>query len=154
MEGGAGNVSLRGGGSVAGDDLIDGGDGDDSILGGNGDDTILAGEGDDFINAASGDDEIFGGAGNDTIVSAPGTDMVTGGAGADTFLFTGQTGLGTTIVTDFNTAEDIVDFRGFNIVNLAVSETLDGLFIENIGEATSLLLQGLGLSDFDDITFL
>lgn len=87
----------------AGNDIIktiraDGGAGDDQLWGDPG--------------AAS---RLSGGAGQDAILAAStGNDTLSGGAGPDAFYFLASD-RGTDIITDFNPAEDILNFMDFSV---------------------------------------
>lgn len=58
------------------------------------------------INMGSGNDTVVGSAGDDVLVGGLGNDTLTGGPGADTFVF--ADGDGQDVITDFNTADDLV----------------------------------------------
>ena len=102
-----------------GDDEIHGGDG--WAYGGAGNDAIYAvnavgGDGDDQLwGDASAASNLNGGAGQDAILAAStGDDTLAGGAGPDAFYFLASD-RGVDTVTDFNVAEDILNFMDFNI---------------------------------------
>ena len=82
----------------------------ENVIGGAGNDAITGGRQDNIIN---------GGAGDDWIRGKQGADTLTGGEGADTFTWARQDivnrngdHLGVDVITDFNAAEDTLDFRG------------------------------------------
>jgi Ca2+-binding RTX toxin-like protein len=90
--------------TLAGNDganLIEGNAGDDSLSGRAGDDNLLGGAGNDTLN---------GGDGNDVLDGGDGTNSLTGGSGNDRFVFLKTSGNET--ITDFNTAQDVVDLSG------------------------------------------
>lgn len=139
INGGAGNDSIRSTGNYS--DTVLGGIGDDSISASSGHENLLnGGAGDDYItsNGEYGD-TLIGGAGNDLfwlispmIFLAPADDRdftLTGGSGADTFKFSGSGGSSNvqysynTVVTDFNVAEDTLQFY----TNLSVHVTKEEL---------------------------
>ena len=70
-------------GSIAGNDIIDGGAGDDLIYGKGGNDTITGGTGNDTVYGGEGNDSIDGGAGTDTLYGDAGDDRINGGADRD-----------------------------------------------------------------------
>lgn len=78
-------------GSLANDDLIDGGAGDDNMWGGAGNDTLVGGVGHDDLCGNAGDDDLDGdnpdldgaGGGNDTFDGGKGSDEVYGRSGHD-----------------------------------------------------------------------
>ncbi|MGH1369871.1 MAG: pre-peptidase C-terminal domain-containing protein [Maritimibacter sp.] len=87
-------------GTVAGKDLVYGGEGNDTFNGGWGDDTFYGGTGDDTIYGDHAFDYIDAGEGNDTVFGGTGMDEVYLGSGDDTFTDEKQFGW---------RAEDIVD---------------------------------------------
>ena len=130
--GGAGNDLILGGPQS---DLLDGGDGDDVISGYAGDNLILGGAGNDLLFSGFGTSRLEGGAGNDTLYAGEGTTTLVGGQGNDRFVvaemadlwarmdvadstlsqafvweFTGQAAAGTTVIEDFDAAEDLILF--------------------------------------------
>ena len=72
-----GGDTIDNGGSLIGNDTLEGFGGNDTLYGLSGNDTL---EGD----SGSGDDCLFGGDGNDTLIGGAGNDSLFGGEGADT----------------------------------------------------------------------
>ena len=103
---GEGNDRVFGAG---GNDTIDGEGGNDNITGGAGDDILEGGEGNDTLRGNAGDDSLTGGEGNDTLWGNAGDDSLTGGEGADNFAF--EAGDGNDTISDFDTEDDVIDFR-------------------------------------------
>ena len=75
----------------------------ENVFGTKFDDIITGDSGDNYLRGFTGDDIINGGAGND---------ILRGEAGSDTFVF--GFGTGSDTVTDFNDAEDWLDFSAFS----------------------------------------
>lgn len=147
--GGAGNDSLFG---RSGKDTIWGGAGSDRIDGGAGNDRLNGGTGNDKLFGGLGSDRLSGGAGNDLLRGGDGNDLLTGGAGADTFVFTA--GAGVDRITDFNTAEDVIDLRAFTLSGfdqVSLQDDTDGAHVQ-VADITVILsgveVAGLGSDDF------
>lgn len=103
INGYGGNDQLGGG---AGSDLLSGGDGDDNLNGVGGNDTLLGGAGDDSLYGVLGD-TLDGGEGND-ILFVRGT-VAAGGSGSDQFhIYFNSDEAVTTVINDFNSAEDVI----------------------------------------------
>ncbi|MEG3989501.1 calcium-binding protein, partial [Microcoleus sp. S28C3] len=90
----------------SGADIFDGGLGNDSISGDDGNDSLFGGGGSDTLN---------GGIGNDTLIGGVGTNVLNGGAGLDVFVFSGTTADGGDLITNYSTADDLInlDSTGF-----------------------------------------
>ena len=94
---------------------------------------------------------ITGGDGNDTLVGGGGNDTLTGGLGDDTF---GFTALGHHVVTDFDTAHDLLAFDVSGISTVAqlaamvtsVEETSQGVTY-NFGADASITLVGVSAAE-------
>ena len=100
-----------------------------------------------------------GGIDDDTLDGGGGDDLLTGGAGGDTFVFAGQSGQD--IVTDFDTAADVIDLSGIpaigsfaSLVETWLSEDGSGNAVIAIG-ARMVTLLGVGAGDLaaDDFLF-
>lgn len=114
------------------------------------------GGGNDLAEASEGDDTVNGGAGNDLIVGGDGDDLITLGEGTDAFgvfrFDSGQfiTGQGNDVITDFNTAEDLLYFQinyGTTYDPLAdTTQTAEGALI-SYGDNASILLAGVDMAD-------
>lgn len=96
-----------------GNDTIHGGSGNDVINGNAGDDDIFGEEDNDTLNGGKGNDKISGGPGMDQIKGALGNDILSGDGGADSFIFRPGDGIDT--ITDFNSAEDRLDFSAHDL---------------------------------------
>ncbi|WP_196158700.1 calcium-binding protein [Reinekea sp. G2M2-21] len=102
-----------------GDDIIDAGKGNDKIFGRSGDDTIYDGDG---------NDEVIAGSGNDIIHAGSGSDKLGGGTGNDRFIF--ANGFGHDEVSDFEGAQDRVEFTGdFSSENVSFEKQGNNLVI-------------------------
>ena len=113
IRGGDGNDVLRGdsnsrdsGGTVGGNDILDGGGGNDRLGGKAGDDILLGGAGNDQLWGDDGDDVLRGGLGNDTLTG----DDNSGGQGSDIFVF--AAGEGTDKIKDFELGTDFIGLAG------------------------------------------
>jgi Ca2+-binding RTX toxin-like protein len=89
-----------------GNDIFDGGLGNDSISGDDGNDSLFGGGDSDTIN---------GGNGNDTLIGGLGTNVLNGGDGVDVFVFSGTSAGGGDLITNYSTADDVInlDKTGF-----------------------------------------
>jgi len=123
-------------------DLILGGRGEDDLLGNDGNDRLFGnkdtdlldgGLGDDILRGGKGTDILVGGEGNDTLIGDAGVGLYQGGLGSDVYVFRTElagveqdlgavisilpgipssTELPNAIITDFNSAEDIIGLTG------------------------------------------
>ena len=98
-----------------GKDKIKGGEGDNDIDGGDDDDDIEVGKGKNKIIGGKGNDTIKGGDGDDSIEGGEGTNSLIGGAGKDRFIYRTsreqiQTVAEADFITDFNVADDVLEF--------------------------------------------
>lgn len=152
LNGGEGDDFIRGNATSGCE--INGDGGNDIIRGSTGNDTISGGEGGDDINAGDGDDIIDGGSGNDSITGSSDNDTITGGDGADEFIYTGASGIGHDVITDFDTSEDIVNMIGIQESDLSFSADADGLLLTQVSTSDTILFMGLELSDVDDLVLL
>lgn len=150
------------GGNDAGDtgrnDVLSGGDGNDEIFGGAGNDRINGDAGDDNLFSGGGNDTVNGGAGDDTLWGGGGNDVFTGGAGADIFVFGANHGDDT--VTDYDVEEDSLSLGGATTVFTDAASVADaavaisGGVLIDLGGGDSLTLQGISLSDLQEITLI
>ena len=130
--------------SLAMGEILFGGDEDDQLVGGPGNDYIAGGGGNERIDGGNGDDTLYGGFGNDTLDGGSGDDMLVGGAGADTFVV--WLGMGSDTITDFNLAEDRLDFSALSATERAaivVSVNESGDRLLTLGDGSVLTLRGV-----------
>jgi Ca2+-binding RTX toxin-like protein len=86
------------------------------VFGGPGDNKLIGGAKNDMLSGSDGNDVLKGGGGDDVLNGYNGQDTMTGGAGHDRFsylLSSGaqqSTGVNHDIITDFNAAEDTLNF--------------------------------------------
>ena len=120
------------------------GAGNDTFHGREEDSTVYAGAGDDRLFGGGGADVLDGGAGRDLLIGGTGDDVLTGGAGRDRFIF--GAGDGNDRITDFDTASDSLELRGFlgagQTIADAVSYGTEGMILSN--GTDSILLEGIG----------
>ncbi len=165
LEGSSGDNFLDGG---SGNDTLLGDSNEDNvIMAGSGNDTLIGGFGDDILNAGFGSDFLDGGAGNDVLIAdvqyddvVSMIDTLTGGAGADQFILgTGEliyynateNDAGETpvirysLITDFNSSQDIIQLDGFYYVIGGSSDSGPAKYIlgsspEGLPEGTAIYL--------------
>ncbi|MEG4405483.1 calcium-binding protein, partial [Microcoleus sp. MON2_D5] len=96
-------------------DIFSGGSGADIFDGGLGNDSLSGDDGDDSLFGDGGSDTLNGGIGNDVLIGGVGTNVLNGGAGLDVFLFSGTTAGGGDVITNYSTADDLInlDRTGF-----------------------------------------
>ncbi|NJL21124.1 MAG: type I secretion C-terminal target domain-containing protein [Leptolyngbyaceae cyanobacterium SM1_3_5] len=94
----------------AGNDKLFGGASSDTLRGGAGNDKLSGRAANDLLVGGAGADTLIGGVGTDVLVGGAGNDRLTGGGGRDQFTFNSLSEVVDTI-TDFNTAEDLIDLR-------------------------------------------
>ena len=100
--------------------VLDGTDTSFSIKGGSQSSEIFGRTADDYINGQTGDDIIYGMAGNDLIEGGAGNDTLTGGTGNDNFIFSSDSGDGSTdVITDFELRDSL------DLNNLGPADILD-----------------------------
>ena len=80
-----------------------------SLTGGGGVDTITGGAGADTINGGAGADSLTGGAAADRMIGGAGADTLVGGDGTDTFVLSTVSNDGSNSLTDFVSADDILE---------------------------------------------
>jgi Ca2+-binding RTX toxin-like protein len=73
--------------------------------------TLIGNAMDNVLTGGAGNDTINGKAGDDTIRGGGGNDWLTGGSGRDLFVF--GPGGGSDVITDFNAAEDRIDWSAY-----------------------------------------
>jgi Ca2+-binding RTX toxin-like protein len=114
----------------------------EEIRGEGGNDIINGLDGSDLLRGGRGDDTIDGGAGNDRLRGDRGNDILTGGEGRDRFSFDIRGG--TDRVTDYNDAEDRLDFTNFNIEPTLADSAFEILMshAEQVGDDTVFTMDG------------
>ena len=154
IDGGEGDDVLRGdansrspGGTIGGNDTINGGLGNDRIGGKGGDDALFGDEGDDDIWGDDGDDLLRGGLGDDVLTG----DDFSGGRGADTFVL--AVGEGTDTITDFEVGIDFIGLtEGLSFEQLALETQGQNTSI-NFGEETLAILENVGVESLTSTDF-
>lgn len=121
----------------------------DTLNGEGGNDKLVGLVGNDAINGGAGNDRIFGNSGDDVLNGGFGNDRITGQQGADRFVF--NIGDQKDTVTDFNVAEDLLDFTSLGFANDAAAlafATDVGANVEFdfVGPA-KLILEGVAKAD-------
>lgn len=142
----------------AGNDLMDGGKGRDLLDGGTGADLLFGGRGNDTLLGGGGDDILWGSGGT--------RDILTGGAGQDDFIFAGNFGDETAIVTDFVHGVDhilieIADSTtgaALTFADFGIRQTAEGALIRHAdplsGVVVKILLQGVDAAGLTAADFL
>ena len=101
-----------------------------TVVGNTGVDQLTGGAGNDVLNGGDGNDVLVGGLGDDRLLGGAGFDTHTGGGGIDTFVFTtGSVPNLTTpeeVITDFVTAQDILDVGAGFVDNASRISIVDG----------------------------
>lgn len=69
------------------------------------------------LNGGNGNDTLIGGKANDVLIAGTGLDKMTGGEGSDAFVFT--TNFGKTVITDFRSLVDDIQFDHATFANFA-----------------------------------
>ena len=79
-------------------------------------DVLEGSDGDDVISGGDGNDTLSGGSGDDHLIGGSGDDVLTGGSGSDHFVYSLNplVPVGIDTITDFNSAEDVLDFVGYD----------------------------------------
>ena len=75
----------------------------------------------------SGNNTLSGGIGNDTLIGGAGQDTLTGGTGNDAFKLDGSTTANFDVITDFASANDIVNFVNFSLANHEVTGAINSV---------------------------
>jgi len=105
---------------TAGDDELIGTAGSDRLYGYEGNDTLTGGDSNDLLRGGAGNDTLDGGAGNDLLYGGEGDDILTGGTGSDHFMIQPGAIGDSTVITDFNLAEDVLDLS--EVINDTATE--------------------------------
>ncbi|AFO93617.1 calcium-binding protein (plasmid) [Phaeobacter inhibens] len=161
INGGGGDDILRG--DLAGATLTSAGtttagdasdDGNDTLRGGDGNDTLYGDDGNDELRGGAGDDVVNGGAGADMMYVSLGDDIMDGGAGDDTFILRDDSG--ETTINGFAVGDKLnVEALGYSDLAavLATSYETDAGVVIAIDADTTVLLDGLSLTDLDTSDF-
>lgn len=136
-------------GGEEGNDTIRAGTGDDFVLSNEGNDRVDGEAGDDLIETHLGDDTLIGGGGDDTLRPGRGDDLMSGGSGKDYFVIGRLWGDDT--ITDFNLAEDILDFRGSGLDTADLTIAADGNNTVISNNGNSLTLVGVDAEEFSAV---
>ena len=99
--------------AIHGDFFAGGEGGDDVIHAGGGNDNVFGGGGDDFADGGSGIDTVSGEDGDDILNGGADPDFLMGGSGSDKFVI--EPGTALDWIGDFNSGEDVIDLRGFDL---------------------------------------
>lgn len=137
----------------AGHDRLFGQDGADQLYGGAGHDLLRGGSKDDVIHGGNGDDRLYGDVGGDRIIGGQGDDTMTGGThGVSTDVFVFRELAGSDRITDFELAEDRLEFRGKQWRDLDITDTADGARI-SYGGGDEVLLEDVRASQLNQSHF-
>ncbi len=101
--------------------------------------------------ASSGDDVITGSYQSEAITGGAGNDTLSGVSGSDTFVF--AVGDGVDVVTDYDAANDALEFIGINFSDLTITQTGSDVLIE-YGTGDQVLVTGAGIDMFNEPEFL
>jgi Ca2+-binding RTX toxin-like protein len=111
---------------------------------------VDGGTGDDWLDGSAGKDNLIGGSSDDVLIGGAGVDKLTCGAGIDQIVLN-RLNAGGDIVTDFNVAEDLLNFSKLfsrlNIDSSAIGKTTqlgDYLKFEQLGANTVVKLDADG----------
>lgn len=151
-------------------DTLVGDDANNNFHGHAGNDILVGGAGNDWLDGGDDFDNLDGGAGFDNLTGGENDDFLTGGSDGDVFhfsRFTNQgnpTSFGADIITDFNPAEDTLDFN--RVPEFSSSEALQSFASEDgegdlvlsftsndfgVDETNSITLQGITLADLPNL---
>lgn len=100
-------------------------DGRDAVRGFGGDDTLQGFGGRDRLFGDEGADQVLGGGGDDKLTGGAGRDTLSGAAGDDVFVFTHAGAANRDTITDFNAADDALQFDNAAFAGLGRSGALN-----------------------------
>jgi Ca2+-binding RTX toxin-like protein len=109
-------------------DIFSGGSGADIFDGGLGNDSISGDDGNDSLFGGGGSDTLSGGLGNDTLIGGVGTNVLNGGAGLDVFVFSGTAAGGGDFITNYSTADDVINLDKTGFAAFTTGGTLASSF--------------------------
>lgn len=101
--------------------------------------------------ASSGDDVITGSFQSEVITGGAGNDTLSGVSGSDTFVF--AVGDGVDVITDYDAANDALEFIGINFSDLTITQTGSDVLIE-YGTGDQVLVTDAGIDMFNEPEFL
>lgn len=101
--------------------------------------------------ATDGNDTVIGSYQNDILSGGLGDDTLTGSGGSDTFVF--AAGDGNDLITDYNAANDALEFTGINFSNLTITQSGSDILIE-YGTGDQLTIQNAVTTSFLEPEFL
>jgi len=123
------------------------------IAGTDSNEILSSGALDDYIDGGAGDDVISGLGGDDYLYSNIGNDTITGGEGSDYFVFD-LTQSGVDTITDFDITNDKIHFlTSTQNLQIASTDTTNDLVLYE-DEDTYIVLTGLTVEDYSDISFV
>ncbi len=101
--------------------------------------------------ATAGDDVITGSFQSETIAGGTGNDTLSGINGSDTFVF--AVGDGVDHITDYNAANDTLEFTGISFADLTISQVGNDVLIE-YGTNDQLIIENSVIANFNETEFL
>jgi len=109
-------------------DIFSGGSGADIFDGGLGDDSISGDAGNDSLFGGGGSDTLSGGIGDDTLIGGLGTNVIDAGAGLDVFVYRGTATGGGDFITNYSTADDVINLDKTGFAAFTTGGTLASSF--------------------------
>jgi len=101
--------------------------------------------------ASSGDDVIAGSFQSEVITGGTGNDTLSGISGSDTFVF--AVGDGVDAITDYDAANDTLEFAGLNFCDLTITQSGSDVLIE-YGAGDQVIVENAVTSNFLEPEFL
>ncbi|HGG65001.1 MAG TPA: calcium-binding protein [Rhodobacteraceae bacterium] len=101
--------------------------------------------------ATSGDDVITGSFQSETISGGTGNDILSGINGSDTFVF--AVGDGVDHITDYNAANDTLEFTGISFADLTITQDGSDVVIE-YGTSDQVIVENSVIANFNEPEFL
>jgi len=99
----------------------------------------------------AGDDVITGSFQSETITGGTGNDVLSGVNGSDTFVF--AVGDGVDHITDYNAANDTLEFTGIGFTDLTITQVGSDVLIE-YGASDQLIVENSVIANFNEPEFL
>jgi Ca2+-binding RTX toxin-like protein len=113
-----------------------------SVRSGHGNDMIIGNDQDNIFWGSGGNDSIFASGGNDIIDGGSGNDLLEGGLGTDIFVFTRNSSLSSSAITEVDTildfrsgGNDKIDLRSFGVLNSSDLQIVNNVDINNVDRA-------------------